>query len=120
MSSTCNVMRLAGEFYEYDKIYSINSKNLSTGIGFQVLKAATMAEEGYSAEEIVHYISDIMRDKVKASFIVDTLIYLARGGRCSTVTALIGNTLKLKPMIVVSEGKMSVGKNIEAAIKPYF
>lgn len=117
MSSTCNVIRLAGEFYDYHKIYSINSKSLSTGIGFQVLKAATMAEEGYSAEDIVHYISDVMWDKVKASFIVDTLIYLARGGRCSTVTALIGNTLRLKPMIVVSEGKMSVGKKYRGSHK---
>ncbi|WP_313128875.1 DegV family protein [Anaerocolumna sp.] len=117
MSSTCNVIRLAGEFYDYHKIYSINSKSLSTGIGFQVLKAATMAEEGYPAEEIVHYISEVMRDKVKASFVVDTLIYLARGGRCSTVTALIGNTLRLKPMIVVSEGKMSVGKKYRGSHK---
>jgi DegV family protein with EDD domain len=110
MSSTCNVIRLAGEFYEYNKIHIINSKNLSTGIGLQVLKAATMAEDGNSAEDIVHYIADVMQDKVKASFVVDTLVYLARGGRCSTVTALIGNTLKLKPMIIVSDGKMSVGK----------
>jgi len=110
MSSTCNVIRLAGEFYEYNKIHIINSKNLSTGIGLQVLKAVTMAEEGHTAEEIVHYIVNVMQDKVKASFVVDTLVYLARGGRCSTVTALIGNTLKLKPMIIVSDGKMSVGK----------
>lgn len=110
MSSTCNVIRLAGEFYEYNKIHIINSKNLSTGIGLQVLKAATMAKEGHSPEKIVHYIVDVMQDRVKASFVVDTLVYLARGGRCSTVTALIGNTLKLKPMIIVSDGKMSVGK----------
>lgn len=110
MSSTCNVIRLACEFYEYNKIHIINSKNLSTGIGLQVLKAATMAEEGHTAEEIVHYIVDVMQDKVKASFIVDTLDYLARGGRCSTAVALIGNTLRLKPMIIVSDGKMSVGK----------
>ncbi len=117
MSSTCNVVRLAGEFYEYNKIHIINSKNLSTGIGLQVLKAATMAEKGHTAEEIVHYIVDDMQDKVKASFVVDTLVYLARGGRCSSVTALIGNTLKLKPMIIVSNGKMSVEKKYRGNIR---
>ena len=117
MSSTCNVVRLAGEFYEYNKIHIINSKNLSTGIGLQVLKAAAMAEKGHTAEEIVHYIVDDMQDKVKASFVVDTLVYLARGGRCSSVTALIGNTLKLKPMIIVSNGKMSVEKKYRGNIR---
>ncbi|MBP1755897.1 MAG: degV family protein [Firmicutes bacterium] len=50
------------------------------------------------------------RGKVNASFVVDTLTYLQRGGRCSAVTALLGNTLKLKPMITVKDGKMGVSK----------
>lgn len=110
MSSTCNVVRLASEILDYDAIHIINSKNLSTGIGLQVLKAASMAMEGKTANYIVSYITGTMQELVKASFVVDTLTYLYRGGRCSSVTALIGNTFLLKPMIVVKNGKMGVGK----------
>lgn len=110
MSSTCNVMRLAAEYYDYEKIYVINSKNLSTGIGLQVLKAASLVQQGHSTQSIIEYITSYMQGRIKASFVVDTLTYLHRGGRCSSVTALIGNTLKLKPMIVVKDGKMEVNK----------
>ena len=68
-----------------------------------------MAKNGMSAKDIVAKIES-MRDKVRASFVVDTLTYLHRGGRCGSVTALLGNTLKLKPMIVVKDGKMGVAK----------
>jgi DegV family protein with EDD domain len=117
MSSTCNVIRLACDFLDYKKVNIINSRNLSTGIGLQVLKAASYAAEGYDAEKIVSIITDTIQDKVKASFIVDTLTYLQRGGRCSSVTAFIGNTLQLKPMIVVKDGKMGVGKKYRGANK---
>ncbi|SHO53542.1 DegV family protein [Anaerocolumna xylanovorans] len=110
MSSSCNVVRLAGEYLEYKKIHIINSKNLSTGIGLQIIKAATMAQEGFSAGEIEDYIVSTMRDKVRASFVVDTLAYLHMGGRCSSVAALLGNVLQLKPMIAVRDGKMGVDK----------
>ncbi len=117
MSSTCNVVRLAAGILNYKKVHIINSGNLSTGIGLQVMKAAEMAEDGQPAESIVDYIVNTMQERVKASFIVDTLTYLNRGGRCSSVTALIGNTFQLKPMIVVKHGKMGVGKKYRGNIK---
>lgn len=110
MSSTCNVIRLAGEYLEYGRIRIINSKNLSTGIGLQVIRAAILAEEGFRLEAIEEYILNNMRDKIRASFVVDTLTYLHMGGRCSSVAALIGNVLQLKPMIAVKDGKMGVDK----------
>ena len=85
----------------------INSMNLSTGIGLQVLRAAEMRDAGKSTEEIYEAI-DAARDKVRASFVVDTLTFLARGGRCNAVTALLANTLQLKPRIEVKMGKMGV------------
>ncbi|QHQ62394.1 DegV family EDD domain-containing protein [Anaerocolumna sedimenticola] len=117
MSSTCNVVRLAAGILNYKKVHIINSGNLSTGIGLQVMKAAEMAEDGQSAESIEDYIVNTMQERVKASFIVDTLTYLNRGGRCSSVAALIGNTFQLKPMIVVKHGKMGVGKKYRGNIK---
>ena len=99
MSTTCNVVRLVGEEMNYERLFIIDSQNLSTGIGLQVLYAARLAEEGKSAEEITSLVN-ARRGKANASFVVDTLTYLARGGRCNAVTALLANTLKLKPEIV--------------------
>ncbi|MBQ7933258.1 MAG: DegV family protein [Lachnospiraceae bacterium] len=109
MSTTNNVMRLLAEDLEYPKLYVVDSMNLSTGIGLQLLYAAQLIRQGRTAKEIVHLLED-RRGKVRASFVVETLTYLARGGRCSAATALLGNTLKLKPQIVVENGTMKVGK----------
>lgn len=122
MSVTCQVVRMAAAELEYDRIWVINSMNLSTGIGLQVLRAARRSREGISAEVIANEIEKA-REKVCASFVVDTLTYLQRGGRCSAVTALLGNTLKLKPMIAVKDGKMGVDKKYrgrqQAVIRSY-
>lgn len=109
MSVTCNTLRMAAEELSYKRIRVINSMNLSTGIGLQVLRAAEYAREGREADWIAERIN-ADRDKVNASFVIDTLTYLQRGGRCSAVTALIGNVLKLKPMIAVKDGRMGVAK----------
>ncbi len=109
MSSTYNVLRMAAEQTDADRIHVIDSKNLSTGVGLQVIAAAEMAQQGLSAAEIVEKIK-ANRDAVRASFVVDTLTYLHRGGRCSSVAALMGGALRLHPRIGVAEGKMSAGK----------
>jgi EDD domain protein, DegV family len=110
------VLRLAAQNLEYDRVFVVDSKNLSTGIGLQVIRAAEMAKKGHSAEEILKD-NDEIKDKVRASFVVDTLTFLHRGGRCSGVTALLANTLKLKPEIIVTDGEMGVGKKYRGNIK---
>ncbi len=119
MSTTCNVVRLAQKECTKGRLFVIDSQNLSTGIGLQVLKAAEMAAEGKTAEEIVEII-EALRSKVRASFVVDTLTYLARGGRCSGATALLANTLKLHPSIQVINGKMEVGKKYRGSLSKSF
>lgn len=110
MSANNNVMRLAAEDMEAEgKIHIIDSANLSTGIGLLIIEAAIMAQEGKSADEIVARIEEL-KPLVSASFVVDTLTYLHRGGRCSSVEALAGGMLKLHPKIVVDNGKMSANK----------
>lgn len=109
MSVTCNSVRMAAEELAYSNVRVINSQNLSTGIGLQVIRAAELAAGGMQPDDIVREIEGA-RSKVRASFVIDTLTYLHRGGRCSAVTALIGNALKLKPMICVRDGKMGVDK----------
>ena len=103
MSSTCQTMRLAAEDLEYKDFYVVNSMNLSTGVGLQVLRASDYAKQGMSAAEIAKKIEED-RCKVRASFCIDTLTYLHRGGRCSGVAALLGAALMLKPMIAVRDG----------------
>lgn len=123
MSCACNVLRLAAKDADYeDKIHVINSMNLSTGIGLLVLSAIDMVGKGKTAIEIVKEIEEL-RPKVRASFVIDTLTYLHRGGRCSAATALVANTLRLKPKIIVENGKMDVeskyrGKQ-SAVVKKY-
>ena len=110
MSTTVNVFRMVAEELKVeDQITIIDSENLSTGIGLMVLKAATMVNEGKSRAEICAAMEEI-KDKVSASFVVDTLTYLHRGGRCSSVEALAGGVLKLHPKIVVANGSMGADK----------
>ena len=116
MSTTCNVIRLAADELDYDRVFVINSMNLSTGIGLQVIRAAEMRDAGKSTEEIYEAIVNA-REDVRASFVVDTLTFLARGGRCTAVTALLANTLKLKPRIEVKMGKMGVGTKYRGKTK---
>lgn len=116
MSANYNVMRLAVEDLEAeDKIHIIDSANLSTGIGLLVIEAAVMAQEGKSAKEIVDRLEEL-KPLVSASFVVDTLTYLHRGGRCSSVAALAGGMLKLHPKIVVENGKMDANKKYRGKI----
>jgi len=110
MSSTGNVLRLAVQELEVEnKVFVVDSKSLSTGIGLQIIEAAIMAEQGMEAAEIVEKIRS-MQPRVRASFVVDTLTYLHRGGRCSGLAALAGSALKLHPLISVVDGKMLPGK----------
>lgn len=110
MSTSGNVMRLAAEELEATELVTvIDSANLSTGIGLLVIEAAILAGEGKKASEIAAVMEDL-KPKVRASFVVDTLTYLYRGGRCNAVAAMAGSVLKLHPKIVVENGAMDASK----------
>ncbi len=110
MSATANVMRLAAEHLNYkEHVHVIDSASLSTGNGLLIVEAAIMAENKVPVKEIVDAIEELKPD-VRASFVVDTLTYLHRGGRCSATTALAGSLLKIKPSIIVKDGKMDADK----------
>ncbi len=110
MSTTVNVLRMAAEEIDMeDRIFVIDSQNLSTGGGLLVIEAAIMAQEGKSGKEIADRV-EALRPYVRASFVVDTLTYLHRGGRCSGAAALAGSALKLHPEIVVEDGAMKPTK----------
>ena len=116
MSTSGNVMRLAAEELEAsDLVTVVDSANLSTGIGLLVIEAAIMAGKGQSAAEIIAAI-EVLKPKVRASFVVDTLTYLYRGGRCNAVSAMAGGVLRLHPKIVVENGAMDASKKYRGKI----
>ncbi len=94
---------------DLDNVRCIDSQNLSTGQGLVVLKACELAKTCNSLDELVEQLN-VYTSKVESSFVLDQLKYMAKGGRCSSATALGANLLNLKPCIEVKDGKMSVVK----------
>ena len=106
----------------FDNVYVIDSQNLSTGSGHLVYEAALLAREGRTAHEIVEKVQALI-PKVNASFVIDRMDYLKKGGRCSSMEAFGATLLKIKPSIEVTHGKMAVGKkyrgNFENCLEKY-
>lgn len=94
---------------EVGGVYPVDSRNLSTGIGHIVLRAAEMVEEGMNASDIQKACVELT-GLVEASFVISNLIFLYKGGRCSATSAIMGSALNIKPSIEVKDGKMGVGK----------
>ena len=107
MSSTYQNSVIAAE--EFENVYVVDSRNLSTGGGLLVLRAAELAQRGMRAGMIAEECRRLA-PYVDASFVIDSLEFLHKGGRCSTVALLGANLMNFKPCIVVKDGKMSVGK----------
>lgn len=107
MSSTFNSASLATK--GFDNVYVVDTRNLSTGGGLLVIHAAELAESGMSAKDIAEECRRLV-PKVSASFVVDDLEFLHKGGRCSALAAFGANLLRLKPCITVQDGSMGVSK----------
>lgn len=99
---------------EFSNVYAVDSRNLSSGQGHVVVEAAKMAEAGLPAGEIVEKLNELT-GRVEASFIIDRLDYMRKGGRCSAVTLLGANILQLKPCIEVRDGHMVVSKKYQGS-----
>ena len=101
-----NACLAAGDF---PNVRVIDSQNLSTGQGLVVLKACELAADCEDLDTLAEQLRNFT-EKVEASFLVDKLDYLVKGGRCSSAAALGANLLSLKPCIEVRDGKMTVVK----------
>lgn len=99
-------------------VYVVDSRNLSTGIGLLVLEACEMAAMGQDAQEIFEAVQS-RRDKVVATFTVQDIGYLYRGGRCSGLEALGAKMLRIRPEIEVNNGKMNPGKKYRGSYEHY-
>lgn len=122
ISSSYNNARLAAE--EMEGVYVIDSGNLSTGIGLLVLEAADRIAAGLPAAQIVAELEEL-KGRVSSSFVIDTLEFLHKGGRCSSLAMMGANLLKLRPCIMVDNesSAMTVGKKYrgtpEKALEQY-
>ena len=99
----------------YDEIVAFSISGKMSATGANMVEAAVMAQEGKSAKEIVAHVTSLI-PLVRASFVVDTLTFLHRGGRCSGAAALMGSMLKLHPKIVVRDGQMLVDKKYRGSL----
>lgn len=119
-SSTCNNAKIAAE--DLGNVFVVDTRNLSTGAGLVVLYAADLVKSGMAPEEVAQKCNEIT-PCVDASFIIDSLEYLHKGGRCSAVAMFGANLLKIKPCIEVKNGAMGVGKKyrgkFDMTIKEY-
>lgn len=113
---SANVQNAEIAAQELQDIYVVDSLNLSTGIGHVVLVGAELRDQGLEGKLIAERLRSVV-PRVRASFVLDTLEFLHKGGRCSSLAALGANLLKLKPGIEVSEGKMHVGKKYRGKLE---
>ena len=101
---------------DFENVRVIDSKNLSTGQGLVVLKACELAQTAKDMDELKQQLDDFV-SRVEASFVLDRLEYMVKGGRCSGAAALGANLLSLKPCIEVKGGKMVVVKKYRGHIE---
>ncbi len=94
---------------DFPNVRVIDSRNLSTGQGLVVLKACEWAKTAENLDDLAQRLR-AFTEKVEASFLLDRLDYMVKGGRCSSAAALGANLLNLKPCIEVKDGKMVVVK----------
>lgn len=111
LSSTIQNAKIAASEFDDGKIEVVDSLNLSTGVGLLSLKAADLRDNGLNIKEIKETLESIV-PKVETNFVIDTLDYLYKGGRCSALQNIVSNVLKIRPIIKVVDGKMIVSKKI--------
>lgn len=114
ISSAYNNARLIAE--EMENVYVVDSKTLSTGIALIAIKGEELIKKGKDANEIFNYLNDYT-SQIQASFVVEKLNYLHKGGRCSALALLGANVLNIKPQIIVKDGRMIVGKKYMGNLK---
>lgn len=107
LSASVQCARLAAA--ELKNVYCIDSKSLSTGSALIAIYCCELAAQGHGAEEIVKMAAARV-DRLQVSFIVDNMEYLHKGGRCSSIALLAGKVLRIKPTLLLKDGKITVGK----------
>ena len=100
---------------DLENVYVVDSRNLSTGQGLLVLHGAELAQQGVDAAQIQARCT-ALAPRVEASFVVDRIDYLYKGGRCNALSAFGANLLHIKPSIEVIDGRMEPGQKYRGHI----
>ena len=116
MSSTYQTFVNVAEEFSDSKITVIDSLNLSTGIGLQIVTAAEMIKNGADYDSVVARINEII-PKVRAGFVGEDVLFLHKGGRCSALAAFGATALKLRPTLKVVDGFIKVDKKVRGDIR---
>jgi DegV family protein with EDD domain len=116
ISSTVQNAAIAKADLKDAKIEIVDSFNVSTGEGLLLFKAAEMIEQGMALEKIAEALRS-MAPKLRTSFVVDTLDYLYKGGRCSAIQLIGSSLLKIRPIIKIEEGKMIAGEKVRGRME---
>ena len=111
---THNIANMAAE--KFPQIFPVDSRNISSGMGILAIEAAKLRDEGLEAKEIAERIR-AMTPLVRTSFVLDTLEFMHKGGRCTGVQKLGANLFNLKPCIEVKDGSMIVGRKYRGSGK---
>ncbi len=104
---------------ELEGVYPVDTRMLSTGVGLLCLEGAECRDRGMSAAEIAEHLRSLT-DKVDTSFVLNTLDFMWKGGRCSGVAALGANLLQLKPGLEMKDGKLGVYKKYRGSIESVY
>ena len=104
---------------ELEGVYPVDSLHLTLGQGLLVIEACRLRDEGYSAQEIVERLL-IYREKIATSFVVDTLEFLWKGGRCSGLTAFGANLLQVRPCLELREGEIKVARKYRGTMQKVY
>lgn len=115
MSSTYQTFCNAANEFPNSRITVIDSRNLSTGIGLQIVTAGEMIANGADYDAVVNKIYEII-PKVRAGFVVEDVLFLHKGGRCSAMAAFGATALKLRPTLKVVDGVIKVDKKVRGDI----
>ena len=120
LSCTCqNAVLAAQELAEQGRVCVVDSRQLSTGGGLLALQGAKLRDRGMDAADIAEELRG-MASCSDTSFVLDTLEYMWKGGRCSGVAALGANVLKLKPCLEMREGKLVVCKKYRGSMEKVY
>lgn len=111
LSSTIQNAKIAAEEFDAGSIEIIDSENLSSGIGLLVMKAADYREKGMDLQKIAENVRDLI-PKVRTRFIINTLDYLYKGGRCTALESFVGSLLRIRPIVTVKSGTMILEEKI--------
>lgn len=103
----------------FDKVQIVDSRQLSTGMGLLVIEACRLRDRGFSAKEIAEQL-EVFKSKISTSFVIDTLEFLHKGGRCSGLAALGANMLSLRPCLEMRDGTLRVVKKYRGKMEKVY